>query len=420
MKKQYWPAMLGLGIGLSLSVPNSSMEGILASVKASGMGGAGAAYAVDAMAGAINPAAMSDVCDRFDVAIMPVHSKQEVDVSGSPVPVGVNGHFENSLKNFYNPTFGINKQFDWCCWEMSIGLMGYNQGHLDSTFNNSFPLLGTGNLQLDVTQEVIAPVWTVKINECHAVGLALDVVVQSLKIKGLQNFDNAIFSSAPGHVTNEGRDYSWGVGVTLGYIGHWTDWLSVGVAYQPKIAMSRFDKYKGFLAQRGKLDIPQTVNAGIALHLIPCMNIAFDVDWIDWEGIRSLHNPLLPNLLVSKLGRNNGVGFGWKNQIFYRVGVDYQLFDCWTIRAGYRHANTPVRGSQAATNILTCETCQDFVTVGASYQTDCWGEFSAFYAYGFDHEVKGPGSIPVVPLGGGNVNLKQQQQAFGLNWGYNF
>ncbi|MCE5316244.1 MAG: outer membrane protein transport protein, partial [Parachlamydia sp.] len=146
----------------------------------------------------------------------------------------------------------------------------------------------------------------------------------------------------------------------------------------------------------------------------------FDAEWIRWNNIHSRTNRLLHNNTLFFLGTEHGPGFGFRDQIGYRVGVDYTLSDCWTVRAGFRHIPTPVRSSEAFFNTLTLDLVQNYITVGATYRYNCVNEFSAFFAYGFRHKLKGENSIPLIPFGGGTVSICEEKWAVGIEWSWLF
>lgn len=406
---------------------SSSAEGILASAKTTGMAATGIAYPQDSEAAAFNPAGITDVGNRFDVGIAYDHPIRKAHVFGNQsLAPGVNDHFDAGRKrNFFVADIGFNYEIPMncgCSWldNISLNLVVYNRNFNKTTYRNPFLLLGITKLGMEYVHETISGTAAVKIFERHNVGISVNWMIQRLSVKGIQNFDNPVFSSHPGHVTNRGYSYSQGCGVTIGYRGQWTDWLSVGATYQPKTHMSNFKKYSGFLAQNGRLDIPLKIGAGVAVRFLPCATAAFDVEYIDWRHVRALHNPLQPALnnifagiATSRLGRNNGPGFGFRSQVYYRFGVDYDVTDQLTVRAGYRYARTPITETQTAVNLLTVDTVENYLTLGATWCFNQCSEMSFFYAHGFNHEVKGRHSIPV-QLGGGEVNLKEHDDAVGI------
>jgi len=439
--------LAGLGLLASIGLC-SHAEGFVAGAKATGMAAASIAYPQDAYAGATNPAGMVDVGDRLDFGVFWAQDRGHIHGSGNVITTGPDAGLPNPLvnkkydsfktKDIYFGDFAINRTF---CSEIcgkdvtwAVGLVGYNRDYQKTSYTKPLVLLGTTEPGLEYLHETFAPVFAVSFNDLPcgnnlSFGVSVDVHVQRLKVNGLQNFtitEPIQFSLYPNHVTNKGYDYASGIGATFGFKWDINDCLAVGVTYRTKAKMSHFHKYKGFLAERGLLCVPQKVAGGFAWKFLPCATLAFDVEWIDWSQIVALHNPLInkrqnPNVppFLTPLGSKHGPGFGFREQVFYRVGVDYAVNDCWTVRAGYRYANTPVKRTQTAVNLLTCDLVESFITVGATYTWNCCAELSMFYAYGFPKRVKGKDSIPVF-LGGGNIDLEESKDALGISFGYIF
>lgn len=407
-----------IGATFALCSHSSKAEAIFASVKSTGMAAACISYPLDSLVGAYNPAGMVDVGDRFDLEAAWVHDTGHAHVSGNPIP-GVDGNFNGMrTKDTYPAGFGLNKVFCFNNMEVSAGLILYNRNYQKTTFSQPSVLLGTSNLGLEYLNETISNCYAVKFCERHSLGLSVNYQVERLKVNGIENFKP--ISISPDNLTNRGYDYSTGWGVTLGYRGEIMDGLYVGATYQPETRMTRMNKYKGFLAKRGRLNIPMKIGAGISYRVLPCLVVAFDVEFIEWSKIAALHNPLLDDGLLQPLGSKNGPGFGFRNQWYYRVGADWQITECLSVRAGFRHANTPIRKSQTAVNMLTLDLVEDFATGGVTYCINCNHEISAVFAWGFEHKVKGiKNSIPV-DFGGGKVNLTEQKYALGLAWGWKF
>jgi long-chain fatty acid transport protein len=410
--------MAGVSLLSCLCLITSDAHAVLASVKSTGMAAAVIAYPQDAEAGAFNPAGMVDVGDRFDVGLAIDRTSRKAAIKGNLAPFGVNGKFDanHHAKFAINGDVGINKMIG--C-NMSVGLIIYNRNYNKTKYKNPLPLFGTSPAGLEYVHETISPTFAIKILEKHNFGVSLNWMIQRFWVQGIQNFDNALFSKYPGHVTNHRYNYSQGVSFTLGYRCQVTNTLSVGVTYQPKTYMHKFKKYRGFLAGKGRLNIPQKIGAGVAWRFIPCATICFDVEYINWKRVKALERPLQTNLIANKLGSHSGSGFGFRDQWYYRVGLDYDVLDWVTVRAGFRHTNTPIRRSQTAVNALTVDTVEDYLTVGATACLNPSNEISFFYAHGFNFKVKGKHSIPA-SFGGGEANLKEYDDVFAISWGHSF
>lgn len=422
MRFKCFSLMACVGMLASLCCKSIPAEGILASVKSTGMAATAIAYPLDSMAAAYNPAGIVWVGDRVDGGIAWLHNTAKTTVSGNTLPttLGVNGKFRAmNTKNFYAPEFGFTKTYCCDCFQWAVGLVIYNRNFQKTTYHHKLFLFGSTHVGLDYLQETIAPSFAVRFAECHSIGVSVDWHIQRVKVNGLQAFDDAQRSSHPGHVTNKGYSYSQGVTATLGYRWQITDRLAVGVTYRPRTHMHRFKKYDGFLAQRGRLDVPEKIGAGIAVDILPCVTACFDWEFIRWSKVKALHNPLLPNVFTARLGDSNGAGFGFRNQNYYRFGFEYRFDPCLTFRIGFRHAIAPVRKSQTAVNVLTCDCVEDFLTVGGTWNYNECTELSFFYAYGFEHTINGKNAIPP-QFFYGNVKLKEAKQALGFGWGKKF
>jgi long-chain fatty acid transport protein len=441
MKSRCLNLLTGLGLFASLCLSSSSADALLASVKALGMAATAVAYPQDALVGAFNPAGMVDVGDRFDAGLSWEHVRGHIKIKnnvvtplvaalnpvfagfiGAPNPL-TNGKFNAfGTKDFFNPDFGINKMIG--C-DISVGFVAYNRDFSKVTFHQPQVLLGNTKAGLEYIHEVAAPTVAVKFLEIHNLGVSANIHFQRFKVNGIQNFDHAfnpLFggSAHPGHVTNNKYAYSTGLGVTVGYRCQILPCLSVGIAYSPKVRMRKFHRYSGFLSQHGKFDVPEIWTAGIAWRFHPNATVAFDYQYTGWERIKALHNPLLNSAgTLNALGADNGPGFGWTSSNFYRFGVDYDINECLTVRAGFRYSHTPIRRSQTAVNTLTMQVIESFLTCGATYSVTEADEVSFFYAHGFANKVKGHHSIPDF-LGGGETDLYSYTDLLGFAWGHRF
>jgi long-chain fatty acid transport protein len=420
-----------LGLVTAFCSISQKMEAIFASVKSTGMAATAIAYPQDSFAVAYNPAGMIAVGNRVDAEAGWLHDKGHAVISNNAFPIPplpfpqINGTFDlMRTHDYYVGNFGVNT--NWCteiseCYTMdwSFGVALYNRDFQKATQNKIQPLFGTSHPGIEYIHEELATSFAVSIYEGHSLGLSLDWHIARVKVNGLENFDTPTASSHPDHVTNRGYNYSNGLGVTLGYYGQLCDWLSVGATYRPRTKMHRYSKYDGFFAGRGRIDIPEKIGGGLAINYWPCWTFCFDVEYLRWHPIKALSNDLLPGILIpGALGTSAGAGFGFKNQTFYRLGIEYKFDDCWTVRAGYRHANSPTSKSQTAANTLIDDLVEDYVTVGFTWNWNSCAEISAFYAHGFEHKLNGKNAIPIYPFGGGNVSLKESKNVLGLAVGW--
>lgn len=443
---------LGAAIGvIAFSAP---AEAVIGSVKTFGMAATGVAYPQDAQAAMFNPAGAVEIGNRIDAGFEWVRENGHATIKDNilnsiPIPrvqagIGgqINGKFHSfRTKDLYNGDFGINYRLG-ACDEWAVGLVAFNRNFVKTTYSEPLVLFGTSNAGLEYLNETVAGVIAYKLNECHNFGLTVNCQIERLKVNGLEkfNFPNPFTGAArtvhPGHVSNKGYNWSVGWGVTLGWLWHITDDLTFGATYQPKTTMPKLKKYDGFVAG-GRIDVPSMWSVGIAYKYCDRGTVAFDVQQYLWNDVRALNNPLEHNGVVEPLGAKNGPGFGFKDQTFYRLGIDYMVTCDLTVRAGYRYGDDPFGASQTAVNVLTNDSVQHYITAGASYRPTCALELSTFAAWGFENTIKGKNSIPegqpVSPLlpnppfpynpnglGGGNVDLTESKFILGVSVGYDF
>ncbi|MBU1664778.1 MAG: outer membrane protein transport protein, partial [Gammaproteobacteria bacterium] len=347
-KTQLLIALAAIGFAGSASATNGYFAHGYG-IKAKGMGGAGIAYAQDALAAATNPAGMVLVGDRIDFGAEIFNPNRESTITGtaarSPGAFGPtdpgeslsNGTFESGKDVFLVPEFGYNRMIRP---DVSVGVSVFGNGGMNSEYNSipAFNAAGTSSKTgVDLMQLFISPSVAMKINEDHAVGAALNLAYQRFKAYGIANFDGAAYTSSVGNVSDRGYDDAMGVSLRLGWTGTISPAVTLGATYQSKTNMSKFDKYKGLFAQQGDFDIPETYGLGIAIKANPKTTVAVDVSRINYSGVQAVGN--VNRLLVGAgaLGSDGGSGFGWKDQTVVKLGVSYDVDNKLTVRAGYNH-----------------------------------------------------------------------------------
>jgi long-chain fatty acid transport protein len=425
MKYSAWKYLAATTFFTLICSTPSLIAAFIAGAKASGMAATGIAYPQDAFAGAYNPAGIVEIGNRVDIGIDWIRDKGKAEVTltkskqFSPFRKSYNPF---KSPNMINADLGINSNFttEICgdSWDWAFGMVLYNHNYQKTSYQKSIHFLGSTKVGMEYIHEVLSPILSLRVNECHCIGMSVDVHLQRTSVKGLQSYANRVLSESPNHVTNKGYAYSSGVGVTLGWKWLATEALTVGAVYRSKVSMSKLHKYKGLFAEGGGLDTPEEWGLGLAYQFLPCSTFTFDVIWLNWQGVKSYHNQLHAHGRFKRLGSNEGPGFGFQNQIFYRFGIDYALNEHWTVRMGFRHTNPFIKKTQTFSNITNCDTIENYLSLGATY-TYISNEFTIFYAYGFENTIRGKKAIPSF-IGEGNVNLTESKNVLGLSWGYVF
>ncbi len=345
-------------------------------IKAKGMGGAATAMAQDGFAGANNPAAAAYAGDRLDLGVDVFMPKRGVDSTA------FGGLVESGKELFLVPEFGYNRSLSD---KMSVGLSVYGNGGLNTDYGA--PL----NRGIDMMQLVVAPTLAYKVDDNHSVGISPQLVYQQFKGYGLG--------------TGSGRyDSSSGVGVRLGYMGKVSDGITIGAAYAPKIKMSKFKDYAGLFLDGGNFDIPENYNLGIAIQASPTVQVALDYQRINFSGVPSVGQP------------NTAGGFGWSDINVVKVGVQWQMNERWTLRAGYNHGDNPVGTEDVTFGILAPGVTKSHITLGGTYAPSKNEEWSFAFMYAKKNSVSGPN----IQAGNAPTTIYMSQKSLGIQYSRKF
>ncbi len=389
-------------------------------LKAKGMGGAAIAFPQDALAAATNPAGMVWIGDRLDAGVERFVADRGSEIVGNTL--GLSGSRDaNGRRAFLVPELGFSRMLDA---RSSIGVTVTGNGGSTRYRENPFAALaGSAPAGMELTQISIAPAFALKLGERQSVGVALNLVTQRLTVRGLEYFDIPAFTSGPGELTNRGRDRAGGVGVRVGWLGKVTHRLALGAAWQPKIRMGKFGRYKGLLADQGSFDIPESYGFGAALSVTPALTVAADVQRIGFAGVAALGNPADCFLArVCFLGASGGPGSGWRDATVYKLGVAYEAVPGLTLRGGVARLRQPIPASQTLLNILAPAVSEHHLTLGATWRLAERWELTVAYMRAFENGVAGNGSIPpgnpTAGVGGGEANLRMKQHALGVAVGW--
>ncbi len=385
-------------------------------MKANGMGGAAIAVAIEPFGGAINPGAMSFLDSQWQLGVSWFSPDRSASRTGSG-PAGIDASVDSGSKNFFIPEFAVNWKYGA---NVALGVTVYGNGGMNTDYpggqiseqsacsqfrgGQGAPynlLCGSGSLGVDLMQLMIAPYASWQFTKGHSIGIAPVIAYQRFQAEGMQAFDNPIFSTSPGSVTNNGYSDGWGFGARVGYMGQFTEQFAVGVAYQSKISMDSFDGYKGLFAQEGAFDIPSNFTIGLAVRPTKQWLIALDFQRIFYDDAPSVSNPstwigyCVPPQMGGLgqrnycLGGSDGAGFGWQNVDVWKIGVQFDLNEKWTLRGGYNHTDNPIEPRDVTFNILAPGVVQDQWTLGTTYRIDAKSEITGAFMYAQENSVTG-------------------------------
>lgn len=461
---------LAVAVGLAIPCSSFATNGYFLigyGAKSRAMGGVGVAYAQDGLAAAANPAGMADLdmnTMRVDMGgefFLPkrgfVNDSATLESGFPGSDTGVS--HRSGATVFLIPSMGgaykfnrkitvgmaaigngANSRYDQTVPGNPTCQSGNTSGGTGSTAFN-FNCLGSATAGVSLMQMQMLPSVAYKVNKNHSVGASVAIAVQQFRAYGLQAFgaDGLGYTSAAGHLTNEGNDYSYGSGVRLGWLGKFMkNRVTVGANYASRVYMTKFDKYRNLFAEQGDFDIPENYAVGIAVKATKKLTIVADYQRINYSDIKSVGNlgpdasnpstffpagcvALADGSNTCELGLDDGMGFGWEDQDIYKLGINYDYNSNWSFRAGYNYAKTPIQRDQVLFNFLAPAVNEKHITIGASYRPSANVEWSFNYMHAFSNTLKGPTALG--PAGGQavigeNAAIDMYINSIGVSFGY--
>lgn len=390
------------------------------------MAGTGVAFSQDSLAGALNPAGLVYVGDRLDVELELFSPHRDYHVQGGPTPTSVfplnQGNVTSDSEHFPIPTLGWSHKLDS---DQAIGIALYGNGGMNTdyrAFANPMCPPGSagagsfcaGRTGIDLAQAFIAGSYAHSFDHGrYALGISPIFAVQAFKATGLGSF--AGLSSDPAHLSNNGREFSFGGGFRVGGQAELLPGLRLGASYKSRIYMTQFDQYAGLFAEQGGFDIPESFNAGLAWAVNDQFTTAFDVEHIRYSEIASVGNRLMP-LLPGSLGSNHSPGFGWNDMTVYKFGAQWKKDENWTLRGGVSYGQQPIDSSEVLFNVLAPGVQEWHLTTGFSYALNPKDELSFAFMYSPQKTVSGQN--PLSP--GQTIELQMYQLSWQLAWSRSF
>lgn len=407
---------LTLALALALAFPAAATNGYFAhgyGTRSKAMAGTGVAQSLDTLAPATNPAGLADVGEQIDVGAAWFSPDRGYEVSGAATGAclspqqctfGVGPDSRRSDKDFFViPHFGIARKLGD---DSTLGVAVYGNGGMNTryvggsaTFGapmGSVPpgtrvtlpgTFGDGTAGVDLMQLFVAPTWARKFDNGASIGVSAIFAMQLFEARGLGNF--APFSSDPAHLSNNGHDKSYGLGLKLGAQFPLGESARFGASYQTKMWMSEFDDYAGLFANQGDFDIPASATVGIAFDASDALTLAFDVQWIGYGGIDSIANPMLPTLMLAPLGADGGAGFGWNDMTVYKFGAAWRADAQSTWHFGYSFSDQPIDSSEVLFNILAPGVVEQHFTMGYTRETAGGNAWTLAAMYAPSESVRG-------------------------------
>ena len=417
--------------------------------KSKGMAGVAAALPQDTLVTATNPAGMGFIGNSLDLGVAFFNPSDrgyianndcggmgcpDIDPgTGMPTAPWVTpGKYTSERDWFLIPSFGYNRVLDE---KMTIGLAVYGNGGMNTKYMERpvwenfqfFPgpqFTATNPTSMNMEQLFVELPFTYKVNERHSLGIAPVFAAQNIEVKGLEPFRQ--MSVDPGNVTNNGKDWSYGAGLHLGWVGEVSDRFTLGASYRTKMWMSKFDEYAGLLADDGDFDIPAMLALGVSFKATPDLVLAFDYQRIfygDIDSISNSNNTDIRGCLGPApkpdicLGGSNGLGFGWDSMDVYKFGLLWNANNKWSLRGGVSYASDFAEGGEGLFNVMAPATIKWHYTFGTTYRHSDSNEFNFSFAYMPEEKLEGDNRNIV---GGQTGAVFMEQKDIEISWTHRF
>jgi len=377
-------------VGLGLSAPAAwATDGYFQNgygARHQSLAGAGAASSTDATAAALNPAGLVHApSNEFDVSLSLFMPYREVTGGGTPgiTPLGTTKSQDNI---FYIPNMAWSKKVNTPLFD-TFGLTVYGNGGMETNYPafgrpapNCSPAGGSGvfcfgQMGISLQQMLISAAFAKTIAPGISVGVAPILARQTIEVKGLGAFGQA--SNDVAHLSDQGTNEAWGSGVRAGVEAALTNNVRFGLTGSSPIYMQKFNDYRGLFADQGAFNIPASLQAGVAVDVMPSLTLMADYKHIWYGSVASIANPSA-NILNCPgfggadpsqcLGGANGPGFGWKDVDVIKLGAEWRTNTDLTLRAGYSYNTNPITSPDVMFNIIAPGVVQNHFTTGFQYR----------------------------------------------------
>ena len=439
--------------------------------KSKGMAGVAAALPQDTLVTATNPAGMGFIDNSLDLGVAFFSPSDRGYIAnddygrdpntGFPTgPFVTPGKYTSERDWFLIPSFGYNRVLNE---KMTIGLAVYGNGGMNTKYmerpvwenfalppnttvdmngnpigndpngctnpapNNANPcgvFTATNPTSINLEQLFVELPFTYKVNERHSLGIAPVFAAQNFEAKGLEPFQQ--LSVNPDSVTNNGKDWSYGAGLHLGWVGEVSDRFTLGASYRTKMWMSKFDDYAGLFVNDGEFDIPAMLALGVSFKATPGLVLGFDYQRIFYGDIDAISNSNNTDISGCQgpgpkgdncLGGSNGLGFGWDSMDVYKAGLLWDVNNKWSLRGGVSYASDFAEGGQALFNVMAPATIKWHFTFGTTYRLSPSNEFNFSFAYMPEEKLKGQNTNIT---GGQSGAIFMEQKDIEISWTHRF
>jgi long-chain fatty acid transport protein len=238
-------------------------------------------------------------------------------------------------------------------------------------------------------------------------GLSLGVAVNLMWAQMKYGFAGSQPPDGPAMQPRPAQD-AFGWGATVGVQYKPIDLLTVGAAYETVSDFQDFEwsipAHTNYLAgapmavpggkEKLAFDQPQMFTFGVGVKPVPVLLVAADVEWINWSATMGKDKPKFGKSATDQFMTTGAMAFNmdWSDQWVFKLGAQVEATKDLKIRAGYNYGKSPLNASRAFENVAFPAIAEHHVTLGAGYD---FGRFSLNLAGVY---------VPEAKLTGGNAD----------------
>jgi long-chain fatty acid transport protein len=364
-----------------------------------GMGGASVAAPLDSATVVTNPAGLSALSPRIDIAgqSFAPSVKYKADWA-TPGPSGSASQSSGRPTDFLPTLAGVYRVDE----QVTLGLAALGTAGMGVDYGAGASSLFGGTTMSSYLNGRVAPAAAYRVNDRLSVGLALNLMYAQMEFNVMQPTGQAKFPSAS----------SLGYGATVGITFRPSDEVTLGAAYETRSFFQDFEFTVGGQKRKLAFDQPMVATVGAGVRPVEGLLLAFDGEWINWSDIAGNNLPKF----TSPPGAG-GFNMNWNDQIVVKLGAEYQLpvLKALKVRAGYNHGKAPVDKSSAFEAVLFPAIAEHHFTVGAGYELS---KLAVNVAFVYSPEAIMKGSNPAQGIVG--YETKMSQTAFEFGAAYKF
>lgn len=261
-----------------------------------------------------------------------------------------------------------------------------------------------------------------------SIGIALDAADESVGFQETTsgNMSNGFPFSAGMNFSKSANAY--GIGATLGMLYKVNTLVTLGASYRSPIFFTPLtwqetnesvpNPVTGQISATGstgqysmRLNYPQQIALGIAVHPTQKLLISVEGQWINW-------NSTLNNVTIYGPWTQTGnitMDTNWKNSWIGSIGMQYIINSWLVLRTGYSYGSSPISKADLYSNLLAPAIVTNQVTAGATEKISRHWQLTEGYMHAFKNTARSIISGTDIP-----INTSLAENAFGFQMNYIF